>query len=208
MSRGREMTCCCASVVALLALCTSSLMGAGPAPAPADEKPVVVLDTTAGPIAIELDAEKAPITVKNFLEYVDKGFYNGLVFHRVIPGFMIQGGGIDEEMNDKSEDKQTIKNESDNGLRNARGTIAMARKGHPDSASCQFYINVKDNANLDGGRAPTGYTVFGKVIEGMDTVDKIVSVPRTTKRAPDGMVYENMPVKPVVIKSAKRKAKS
>jgi peptidyl-prolyl cis-trans isomerase A (cyclophilin A) len=206
MRRGREMTCYCASVLALLALYTSSVHGAGPRPA--DEKPVVVLDTTAGPITIELDAEKAPITVKNFLKYVDSGFYNGLIFHRVIPGFMIQGGGMDEQMTDKSDDKQTIKNESDNGLKNARGTIAMARKGDPNSGSCQFYLNVKDNASLDGGRAPMGYTVFGKVIDGMDTVDKIVMVPSATKRAPDGKVYENMPVKPVVIKSAKRKAKS
>jgi peptidyl-prolyl cis-trans isomerase A (cyclophilin A) len=205
MNRARMMTYFSVGALAVVALVSMSAVGADPRPAP--EKPVVVLDTTMGPITIELDEEKAPITVKNFLEYVDKKFYDGLTFHRVIPGFMIQGGGMDEQLNDKSEDKKTIKNESNNGLPNARGTIAMARKGHPDSASCQFYINVKDNVGLNGGAEPRGYTVFGKVIDGMDTVDKIVNTPRGRKRGPNGTVYDDVPEKPVVIKSATRKAK-
>jgi peptidyl-prolyl cis-trans isomerase A (cyclophilin A) len=200
------MTYLCVGVLAIFALGTLRALDASAAPA--DEKTVVVLDTTVGPISIELDAAKAPISVKNFLGYVDKGFYDGLIFHRVIPGFMIQGGGLDGQLNDKSDGKPTIKNESDNGLANARGTIAMARKNEPDSGSCQFYINVKDNASLDGRGAPRGYTVFGKVIDGMETVDKIVAVKTTTKRAPDGMPYQDTPVEPIVIKSAKRKAKS
>src|SRR4051794_24718001 len=117
MNRARVMTYFSVTALAVVAIVSMSAVGADPGPAP--EKPVVVLDTTMGPITIELDEEKAPITVKNFLDYVDKKFYDGLIFHRVIPGFMIQGGGMDEQLNDKSEDKKTIKNESNNGLPNA-----------------------------------------------------------------------------------------
>jgi len=162
-------------------------------------KPVVVLDTTAGAITLELDPEKAPITVANFLKYVDSGFYDNLIFHRVIKDFMIQGGGMTDQMEEKSTGKNPpIKNESSNGLSNQRGTVAMARTSDPNSATCQFFINHKDNKQLDtyGG----GYAVFGKVIDGMDVVDKIAGVATTTKAG-----HENVPQTPVYIKGAKRK---
>jgi len=164
------------------------------------QKPVVVLDTSLGAITLELYPDKAPITVENFLKYVDEGFYDNLIFHRVMPGFMVQGGGMTDQMVEKSEGKhQPIKNESSNGLSNDRGTVAMARTANPNSATCQFFINHVDNPNLNtyGG----GYTVFGKVIDGIDVVDKIAKVPTTT-RGP----HENVPLKPVYIKSAKLKA--
>jgi peptidyl-prolyl cis-trans isomerase A (cyclophilin A) len=163
------------------------------------KKPVVVLDTSFGAIAVELDPERAPITVKNFLTYVDEGFYDNLIFHRVIPGFMIQGGGMDDQMNEKREKHGPIRNESGNGLTNKRGTIAMARTNDPHSATCQFFINLKDNDFLDQG---AGYAVFGKVIDGTDVVDAIAKV-GTTNRG----VHGDVPVKPIYIKSAKRKAK-
>jgi peptidyl-prolyl cis-trans isomerase A (cyclophilin A) len=163
------------------------------------KKPVVVVDTSLGAISIELDPEKAPITVKNFLTYVDEGFYDNLIFHRVIPGFMIQGGGMDDQMNEKREKHPAIKNESGNGLTNRRGTIAMARTNNPHSATCQFFINLKDNDFLDQG---AGYAVFGKVVEGMDVVDAIAKV-GTTNRG----IHGDVPAKPIYIKSAKRKAK-
>ena len=173
-----------------------------------DDKPVVVLDTTAGPITIELDRARAPITVDNFLKYVDKGFYDGLIFHRVIPRFMVQGGGMKEVNNQLQEQKEgafpPIQNESGNGLSNARGTIAMARTSNPNSATSQFFINHGNNAQLDnyGG----GYTVFGKVIDGMDVVDAIAKVPTGVKGDGLGGSHENVPTKPITIKSAKRKA--
>ena len=171
-----------------------------------DDRPVVVLETTKGTIAIELDPQHAPLTVDNFLKYVDAGFYDNLTFHRVIPGFMIQGGGMDDRMREKADGlRAPIKNEARNGLHNERGTIAMARTNDPDSATSQFFINVADNTkSLDpGGVSPDGYAVFGKVISGMDNVDKIVSVP-TVQRGPHG----DVPKDPIYIKSAKRKAKS
>jgi len=164
------------------------------------QKPVVVLDTSLGAITLELYPDKAPITVENFLKYVDEGFYDNLIFHRVMPGFMVQGGGMTDQMVEKSEGKhQPIKNESSNGLSNDRGTVAMARTANPNSATCQFFINHVDNPNLNtyGG----GYTVFGKVIDGIDVVDKIAKVSTTTRGS-----YENVPLKPVYIKSAKQKA--
>jgi peptidyl-prolyl cis-trans isomerase A (cyclophilin A) len=165
--------------------------------------PTVTLDTSMGKIVIELDPEMAPITVKNFLGYVKNGFYDGLIFHRVIPGFMIQGGGFNPEMVEKANGK-SIKNESNNGLGNSRGTIAMARGPQANSATCQFFINVRSNASLNfGGPNGVGYAVFGKVIEGMKVVDAIVSVPRTTKISNRGAALENNPVTAIVIKSAK-----
>jgi len=185
------------SVVALgLGTCLSFSAVAGQGSA---DKPVVVLDTSLGAITLELYPDKAPISVENFLKYVDEGFYNNLTFHRVMPGFMIQGGGMTDQMVEKSEGKhQPIKNESSNGLSNTRGTIAMARTPNPNSATCQFFINHADNPNLNtlGG----GYAVFGKVTDGMDVVDQIAKV-STTTRGP----YDNVPLKPVYIKSAKRK---
>jgi len=160
---------------------------------------VVKLSTNFGDITLELNAEKAPITVANFLQYVENGFYDGLIFHRVINGFMIQGGGFDSNMKQKATEAQ-IKNEADNGLGNDSYTIAMARTSVPDSASSQFFINVGNNDFLNH-TAPTpsgwGYCVFGKVIEGMDVVDKIKAV-KTTSRSG----HQDVPEEPVVIEKA------
>jgi cyclophilin family peptidyl-prolyl cis-trans isomerase len=163
------------------------------------DHPVVILETSMGPITIELDRAKAPITVENFLKYVDDGFYNNLVFHRVIPGFMIQGGGMTADMREK-QTRAPIKNEGTNGLKNNRGTLAMARTSDPNSATAQFFINLKDNDFLNAGPGNPGYAVFGKVTEGMDVVDKIAGV-RTASKGP----HEDVPVEAVTIKSAKRK---
>lgn len=163
------------------------------------KNPHVVLETTMGNIELELNKEKAPVTVENFLSYVKKGHYNGLIFHRVINNFMIQGGGMDKDMKEKSTDKP-IKNEADNGLLNEAGTIAMARTDDPQSATAQFFINVKDNAFLNYS-APTkqgyGYAVFGKVVNGMDVVNKIKAVKTTSKNRAD-----DVPVEPIEIKKA------
>jgi len=163
---------------------------------------VVVLTTTLGEIEVELDEAKAPITVKNFLQYVDDGFYDGVIFHRVINGFMVQGGGFTSAMQQKPTRPQ-IQNEAANGLKNLRGTLAMARTSAPHSASAQFFINHKDNAFLDyPGSDGWGYAVFGRVIAGMDVVDKIAAVPTGTKA---GM--GDVPVQNVSIVSARRKKK-
>lgn len=162
----------------------------------------VVMETSLGNIEIEVDGEKAPISAKNFLQYVDDKFYDGLIFHRVIKGFMIQGGGFTEGMEQKKT-RGMIKNEAGNGLKNLRGTLAMARTGVVDSATAQFFINVVDNSFLDHtDETPRGYgyAVFGKVTSGMDVVDKIRAVPTGMK---DGM--DDVPTTPVVIKSVKRK---
>lgn len=160
---------------------------------------MVKLSTNFGDITLELNAEKAPITVANFLHYVEKGFYDGVIFHRVIDGFMIQGGGFDTNMKQKATDAE-IKNEADNGLSNDAYTIAMARTSIPDSASSQFFINVADNDFLNH-TAPTssgwGYCVFGKVVEGMDVVDKIKGVKTTSKAG-----HRDVPVDPVIIEKA------
>ncbi len=159
----------------------------------------VCLDTNHGKIVIELNAEKAPISTENFLNYVKDEFFNSTIFHRVIPGFMIQGGGFLEGMTQK-ESKDSIKNEADNGLPNKRGSIAMARTPDPDSASSQFFINLKDNDFLNYS-APTsqgwGYAVFGEVVEGMDVVDSIAQVATGNM-----MGHGDVPVEAVVIKSA------
>jgi len=190
-------------VVLGLALLGGTLFLISGMPAADDKKPVVVIDTSAGKIKVELDADKAPKTVENFLGYVDDKFYDGTIFHRVIPKFMIQGGGFEPGMKEKTT-KDPIKNESSNGLSNKRGTIAMARTNKPDSATAQFYINVVDNDGLDRANADdgVGYCVFGKVIEGMDVVDKIKEVETETKGS-----SENVPVKDVVIKSIRRAGK-
>lgn len=192
---------------ALLGFALALGLGGVKTAAAADDKPVVELETSMGTITIELDREKAPMTVDNFLKYVDDHFYDNLVFHRVISSFMIQGGG----MNEKLEEKQTrppVKNESGNGLSNTRGTIAMARTADPNSATAQFYINLFDrNRFLDN--AGGGYTVFGKVTSGMDVVDAIAKVQTGTKiQASTGAPMDDVPVKPVYIKTARRKAKS
>jgi peptidyl-prolyl cis-trans isomerase A (cyclophilin A) len=156
----------------------------------------VQLNTSLGAIELELDAEKAPATVANFIGYVKNGHYDGLIFHRVIPGFMIQGGGMDAEMAPRATGAP-VRNESANGLSNLRGTIAMARTRDPDSATSQFFINTVDNQRLDGMPGRPGYTVFGKVAKGMEVVDRISQV-ATTSRPP----FRDVPVTPVVIESA------
>lgn len=165
-----------------------------------EANPTVLIKTTVGDIKVELFPEKAPITVKNFLQYVEDGHYNGTIFHRVIPGFMVQGGGFSKEMKEKS-GRAPIKNEADNGLHNERGTLAMARTSVVDSATAQFFINVSDNGFLDFRDKTTrgyGYAVYGKVIEGMDVVDKIVRAPTSTQGP-----HENVPVTAVEIVEAK-----
>ncbi|UTO06226.1 peptidylprolyl isomerase [Moraxella sp. FZLJ2107] len=161
---------------------------------------MVEFDTTYGNIVIELNAEKAPVTVANFIDYVESGHYDGLIFHRVIDGFMIQGGGMDSEMNEKRTGTP-IKNEADNGLKNTTGTIAMARTSDPHSATAQFFINVRDNDFLNY-TSPTpqgwGYAVFGRVIDGMDVVNQIKGVP--TGRFG---YHADVPTTPIVINSAK-----
>jgi len=158
----------------------------------------VRLATSAGDIVLQLDREKAPRTVDNFLNYVKSGFYSGTVFHRVIPNFMIQGGGLDKNLAEKKT-QPPIPLESRNGLRNERGTVAMARTSDPNSATAQFFINVQDNAFLDqpNARDGNGYAVFGKVVQGMDVVDEIRTVP-TASQGP----HQNVPVEPVIIKKA------
>ena len=161
--------------------------------------PTVLLETTSGDILIELFPDKAPDTVANFLQYVDDGFYANTIFHRVIPGFMIQGGGLGPRMDEKAT-RAPIKNEADNGLSNDRGTIAMARTMDPHSATAQFFINLVDNDFLDHrSKTPSGYgyCVFGKVTKGMDVVDKIAKV----ETAPYGY-HDDVPVEPVVIEKA------
>jgi peptidyl-prolyl cis-trans isomerase B (cyclophilin B) len=160
---------------------------------------LVKLSTNFGDITLELNAEKAPITVANFLQYVESGFYDGMIFHRVIDGFMIQGGGFDADMNQKKT-KAEIKNEADNGLKNDNYTIAMARTSIPDSASSQFFINATNNDFLNHtAKTPTGwgYCVFGKVVEGMDVVDKIKKVKTTSKAG-----HRDVPVEAVIINTA------
>ena len=161
-----------------------------------ENNPVVLIKTTQGDIQAELFADKAPATVKNFIQYMDDKQYNGTIFHRVIDGFMIQGGGFTKDFVQKPT-RAPIKNEATNELKNQRGTLAMARTSDPDSATCQFFINVADNASLDH-KSPTprefGYCVFGKVREGMDVVDKIKGV-ATTSRGP----HQNVPAEAVEI---------
>lgn len=167
-----------------------------------ESNPVVVMTTNHGPVEIELFEKQAPISVKNFLRYVDEGFYNGTIFHRVIADFMIQGGGFTEAM-DQKKVHDPIKNEASAELTNTKGTLAMARTQIVDSATAQFFVNVKDNTFLnhrDKTMAGYGYAVFGKVTTGMDVVDKIKGVPTTTKSG-----HGDVPVKAVIIESIKRK---
>jgi peptidyl-prolyl cis-trans isomerase B (cyclophilin B) len=165
-----------------------------------EKNPVVLMSTSKGDIRIELDSERAPLTTRNFIDYVNGGHYDGLIFHRVIPGFMIQGGGMDAKMGEKKTNAP-IKNEAANGLKNKTGSIAMARTNVVDSATSQFFINVKDNDFLNH-RSPSpaefGYAVFGQVIEGMDIVHAIEKV-KTGSRGH----HDDVPVEAVVINSAK-----
>lgn len=162
------------------------------------ENPHVLLSTNVGDIELELYPQKAPVSVENFLNYVNSGFYNNTIFHRVISNFMIQGGGFTEDMTQKPT-QPSIKNEADNGLRNDRGTIAMARTFDVNSATSQFFINVKNNDYLNHSQRDFGYAVFGKVVSGMDVVDKIADT-RTTLR----MGSSDVPVQSIIILSAKQ----
>jgi peptidyl-prolyl cis-trans isomerase A (cyclophilin A) len=162
------------------------------------ENPKVLIKTTLGDITVSLNADKAPLSVANFLEYVDSGFYNGTIFHRVIRDFMIQGGGLTPDM-DKKTTNASIKNESKNGLKNVRGSIAMARTNSPHTATSQFFINHKNNDFLNGAENKWGYAVFGMVTDGMDVVDFIANE-RTTRKDGRG----DVPVTPILIQSITR----
>jgi cyclophilin family peptidyl-prolyl cis-trans isomerase len=159
---------------------------------------MIRFETSLGDFTIELFDKEAPITVQNFLEYVDAGHFDGTVFHRVIPGFVVQGGGMTADMKQKST-RAPIRNEADNGLKNRRGTLSMARTNDPHSATSQFFINLVDNAFLDPGRNGAGYAVFGCITEGMSVVDAMAKV-KTGRRG----MHDDVPVEPIVVKSAKR----
>lgn len=175
------------TALALAMLCGSAFVIA-------QANPVIIMKTSKGDITIELDQARAPLSVKNFLRYVDEKFYDNTIFHRVISGFMIQGGGLTADFTEKAA-QPPIKNEAGNGLKNLRGTIAMARTEELNSATCQFFINHVDNLNLDGMR----YAVFGKVIKGLDVVDAIAAVPTGTIRG-----YADAPRQTITITSVRR----
>jgi peptidyl-prolyl cis-trans isomerase B (cyclophilin B) len=188
------------AVIIAILIVFGVVLAAGAADKPVGN-PKVVLETSKGQIVIELYLQKAPETVVNFLDYVDAKFYDGTIFHRVIPNFMIQGGGFTSDMKRKP-GKGPIKNEADRGLKNDRGTIAMARTGDPHSATAQFFINSANNDFLDHKNKTQqgwGYAAFGKVIEGMNVVDAISAV-KTTKRGG----YRDVPIEPIVITTARR----
>jgi cyclophilin family peptidyl-prolyl cis-trans isomerase len=165
---------------------------------PQTPNPSVTLATSLGPITVELLADRAPVTVQNFLAYADASFYDGTIFHRVIAGFMIQGGGFTPDMKQKSA-RAPIKNEADNGVKNARGTLAMARTSDINSATAQFFINLNDNAFLDHGARDFGYAVFGRVTAGLDVVDAIAKVKTGRKGA-----HGDVPLEPVIIERVAR----
>ena len=184
------------SLYLLLVLMVSS---AGTAQDRVPAHPHIQFETSAGLIVLELEGRRAPITVRNFLELIDSGYFDGTVFHRVIPDFMIQGGGFTRDLK-SGEPDGFIVNESGNGMKNMRGTIAMARTGEPHTARAQFFINVNDNTALDPSPDRWGYAVFGYVIEGMDIVDAIAKV----RTGPGGRFSQDVPVVPVIIEKASR----
>jgi peptidyl-prolyl cis-trans isomerase A (cyclophilin A) len=190
------------NLLLIIALCMLAASFAGTGSLSAQEKggnPMVLVKTSMGSFKIELFEKEAPVTVKNFLNYVDKKFYDGTIFHRVMPGFVIQGGGFDKNMVQKST-LTPIQNEAKNGLKNLRGTLSMARTNDINSATSQFFVNLKNNAALDHvSDAQYGYAVFGKVVQGMDVIDKIAGV-ATGNKGP----HQNVPVKPVIIESMTR----
>ena len=159
---------------------------------------MIRFETSLGDITIEMLEKEAPVTTANFLKYVDDGYFDGTIFHRVIPGFVIQGGGFTEDMTQKRT-QDPIKNEADNGLNNDRGTLSMARTSDINSATSQFFVNLKDNASLNHSRGNFGYAVFARVTEGMDIVDKIAEVETGRRRG-----HDDVPVEPVIVRSAKR----
>ena len=186
-----------AALCLLLAVTAASGQDTRPASPPVEPIAYVLMTTSMGDILIELDGLKAPITVANFLSYADKGFYDGTIFHRVISNFMIQGGGMTADMTKKTTDAP-IKNEWRNGLKNVRGSIAMARLGgRPDSATAQFFINVKDNSSLDMARDGAAYAVFGKVVAGMDVVEKIRTVDTGMKKGSRDVPIETIMIEKV-----------
>ncbi len=161
---------------------------------------MIRFETTLGGFTIELFEKEAPVSAKNFLDYVDAGFFDGTIFHRVIPGFMIQGGGFTADMKQK-ETRAPIRNEADNGVKNRRGTLSMARTNDPHSATSQFFVNLVDNAFLDPGRGGAGYAVFGCVTEGMNVIDAIAGVKTGRKGG-----HDDVPAEPVVVQGATRSA--
>ena len=167
-------------------------------PTPAPGNPTVLISTSLGDITVELYKDRAPVSVENFLQYANDGFFSGTIFHRVIPGFVIQGGGFNEDMEQKPTEAP-IKNEADNGLRNERGWLSMARTSDINSATSQFFINLADNAFLDHGARDFGYAVFARVVEGMDVVDRIAEVPT----ARHGM-HSDVPREAIVVNEARR----
>ncbi len=183
-------------VVIILSLALSAITQA--AKSEAVKNPQVLLQTSSGEITIELYAREAPITVANFLQYVDEGFYNGTIFHRVVPGFVVQGGGFTFDFQNKAT-RDPIQNESDNKLKNLVGTLSMARTRDIDSATSQFFINITDNPALDYGKGKHGYAVFGKVVNGFDIVKKIEKEPRGLYRA-----HPEAPNYPIIIEKASR----
>ena len=201
MKRIRENFVSLLAVAALLSGAPAALAesSAEKAPEAATTNPVVKIKTSMGEITAELDAKNAPVSTSNFVEYARSGYYDGTIFHRVIPNFMIQGGGMDANLAPKAGAREPIRNEADNGLKNTRGTLAMARTSDPNSATSQFFINVTDNGFLDHrSKMPSqyGYAVFGKVTEGMDVVDRIKAVKTGNKN-----MMQNVPVEPVLIES-------
>ena len=196
----------CGRLLIAIAMIAMTLMVSISARTEDAQNPRVLIETTDGDITIELFADKSPVTVENFLRYVDEGHYDGTVFHRVIPNFMIQGGGFTAALEEKAT-HEPIVNESRNKLHNTRGTLAMARTSDPDSATAQFFINQRSNLRLDWSPGNDGYTVFGEVLEGMQVVDIIAlsdtgSAQAMTTRGPS--VFQDVPVKPVVITSMSR----
>jgi cyclophilin family peptidyl-prolyl cis-trans isomerase len=159
---------------------------------------MIRFETTLGSFTVELFGDKAPVSADNFLKYVDEGFFDGTVFHRIVPGFVIQGGGFTEDMSQKK-NHPPIKNEADNGVKNTRGTLSMARTNDINSATSQFFVNLKDNDFLDNSRGNFGYAVFGKVTEGMDVIDKIAAVKTGRRKG-----FEDVPLDPVVMTSVRR----
>ncbi len=159
---------------------------------------MIRFETTLGNFTVELFDDKAPVSAENFLKYVDEGFFDGTVFHRIVPGFVIQGGGFTEDMTQKK-NRAPIKNEADNGVKNARGTLSMARTNDINSATSQFFVNLKDNDFLDHTRGNFGYAVFGRVSEGMDVIDKIAAVKTGRRRG-----FEDVPLDAVIMTSVRR----
>jgi peptidyl-prolyl cis-trans isomerase A (cyclophilin A) len=159
---------------------------------------MIRFETTLGDFTVEFYEKEAPLSVANFLRYVDDGFFDSTIFHRIVPGFVIQGGGFTEDMSQKKT-HPTVKNEADNGLKNSRGSLSMARTNDINSATSQFFVNLKDNDFLDHSRGNFGYAVFARVTQGMDVIDKIAAVETARKRG-----FDDVPVEPVIMKSVRR----